>query len=158
EGAQIMFTRNDSSPEKLYYNGKTGIVTSLSDQEIVVQFPEEGLQIEVDRHEWKNIRYTLDPETGEINEEVIGTFVQYPLKLAWAITIHKIQGLTFDKAALDVSQVFMPGQAYVALSRLRSLDGLVLLSPMSIRGPESDGEVLAFAENRREPEQLETEL
>lgn len=158
EGAQIMFTRNDSAPEKLYYNGKTGIVTSLSDQEIVVQFPEEGLQIEVDRHEWKNIRYTLDPETGEINEEVIGTFVQYPLKLAWAITIHKSQGLTFDKAALDVSQVFMPGQAYVALSRLRSLDGLVLLSPMSIRGPESDGEVLAFAENRREPEQLETEL
>lgn len=157
-GSQVMFVKNDPSPEKLFYNGKIGVVKELSSEEVKVHFPDEDLTIGVDRYEWENIRYKVDPATGEIQEEVIGTFVQYPLKLAWAITIHKSQGLTFDKAALDVSRVFMPGQAYVALSRLRSTRGLILLSPMRLNGIASDEDVLTFAENRAHVEQLESEL
>ncbi len=119
-GAQIMFVKNDLSFDKHYFNGKMGVIKSLSSQEILVHFPEENKTIEVEKYEWQNIRYKVDETTKEIEEEVLGTFVHYPIKLAWAITVHKSQGLTFDKAALDVSQVFLPGQAYVALSRLRS--------------------------------------
>lgn len=158
EGAQVMFIKNDLSAEKLYYNGKTGIVKSLSEEEILVYFPEEKITIGVDRYEWQNIKYSVSQKTGEIIEEVVGTFVQYPLKLAWAITVHKSQGLTFEKAVIDVSQVFMPGQAYVALSRLRSTDGLVLLSPLRMDGPSSDEDVIRFAGNRAQMEQLDGEL
>ena len=131
-GAQIMFVKNDLNYEKNYFNGKMGVIKSLSSQEILVHFPEENKTIEVERYEWQNIRYKVNALTKEVEEEVLGTFVHYPIKLAWAITIHKSQGLTFDKAALDVSQVFMPGQAYVALSRLRSLDGQMVsvVSPL----------------------------
>ena len=121
-GAQIMFIKNDLSFDKHYFNGKMGVIYSLSDNEIRVQFPEENKIIEVERYEWQNIRYFVNTNTKEIEEEILGTFTHYPIKLAWAITVHKSQGLTFDKAALDVSQVFVPGQAYVALSRLRSLN------------------------------------
>ena len=147
-GAQVMFVKNDLSLEKNYFNGKTGIIKSLSEQEIVVHFPEENKLIEVERYEWKNIRYVFNDSTKEIDEEILGTFVHYPIKLAWAITVHKSQGLTFDKAALDVSQVFAPGQAYVALSRLRSLKGLILLSPLRMNGISSDEQVLNYAENK----------
>ncbi len=158
EGAQVMFIKNDTSPEKQFFNGKTGIIKLLSDAEVIVEFPEEKRSIEVDKYEWKNIRYSVDKQTGEISEEVVGTFVQYPLKLAWAITVHKSQGLSFDKAAIDVSQVFMPGQAYVALSRLRSPQGLVLLSPLKMNGPESDDDVVQFSARQPHVEQLEQEL
>jgi ATP-dependent exoDNAse (exonuclease V) alpha subunit len=121
-GAQIMFIKNDLSLEKRFFNGKMGIIKSLAKEEIVVHFPDDNKTIEVERYEWENIRYKIDDNTKEIEDEILGTFTHYPIKLAWAITVHKSQGLTFDKAALDVSQVFMPGQAYVALSRLRSLD------------------------------------
>ena len=127
-GAQVMFVKNDLNFDKQFFNGKMGVIKSLSRNEIMVHFPEENKTIEVERYEWQNIKYKLNENTKEVEEEVIGTFVHYPIKLAWAITVHKSQGLTFDKAALDVSQVFAPGQAYVALSRLRSLKGLVLLS------------------------------
>lgn len=157
-GAQVMFVKNDLSLEKRFFNGKMGIVKSLSEEEILVHFPEENKTITVDKYEWQNIRYSVDPNTKEIEEEVLGTYVHYPIKLAWAITVHKSQGLTFEKAALDVSQVFLPGQAYVALSRLRSLEGLVLLSPLQMNGISNDSDVMDYAENKANEEILAQSL
>ena len=157
-GAQVMFIKNDLSFEKKYFNGKMGFIQSLSDEEILVHFPEENKTIEVEKYEWQNIRYTVDEMTKEIQEEVLGTFVHYPIKLAWAITVHKSQGLTFDKAALDVSQVFLPGQAYVALSRLRSLNGLILLSPLRMNGISNDQDVMDYSMNKADETILETTL
>ncbi|MDN3675418.1 helix-turn-helix domain-containing protein [Flavobacterium branchiarum] len=157
-GAQIMFVKNDLSFDKNYFNGKMGVIKSLSSQEIMVHFPDEDKTIEVEKYEWQNIRYKVDEMTQEIEEEVLGTFVQYPIKLAWAITVHKSQGLTFDKAALDVSQVFLPGQAYVALSRLRSLNGLILLSPLRMNGISNDQDVMDYALNKASEELLKNSL
>ena len=157
-GAQIMFIKNDLSAEKNYFNGKMGFVKSISAEEIWIHFPEENKSIEVERYEWQNIRYFVNENTKEIEEEVLGTYVHYPIKLAWAITVHKSQGLTFDKAALDVSQVFAPGQAYVALSRLRSLNGLVLLTPLRMNGISNDDDVMDYASNKASTETLELEL
>ena len=153
-GAQVMFIKNDISFEKNFYNGKMGRVTSLGEDEIMVHFPDENKTIEVQKYEWTNIKYVLDETSGEITEEILGTFVHYPLKLAWAITVHKSQGLTFDKAVLDVSQVFAPGQAYVALSRLRSLKGLVLTSPMRMNGLSNDRNVVNYANNKADEKML----
>ena len=153
-GAQVMFIKNDISFEKNFYNGKMGKVTSLGEDEIMVHFPDENKTIEVQKYEWTNIKYVLDETSGEITEEILGTFVHYPLKLAWAITVHKSQGLTFDKAVLDVSQVFAPGQAYVALSRLRSLKGLVLTSPMRMNGLSNDRNVVNYANNKADEKML----
>lgn len=157
-GAQVMFIKNDWSAQKQYYNGKMGVVTSLSEDEILVRFPDENTTITVEKYEWQNIRYTLDDQTREIKEEILGTFVHYPLRLAWAITVHKSQGLTFERAALDVSQVFMPGQAYVALSRLRSLDGLILLSPLQMNGLSNDEEVVQYSSGQLSQEEIKDEL
>ena len=157
-GAQVMFVKNDASFEKNYFNGKMGFIKSVSSNEVRVHFPEENKTIDVEKYEWKNIRYTVNPMTKEIEEELLGTFVHYPIKLAWAITVHKSQGLTFDKAALDVSQVFMPGQAYVALSRLRSLNGLILLSPLQMNGISSDRDVMNYAQHKADEELLAKSL
>ncbi|MBF4492462.1 helix-turn-helix domain-containing protein [Flavobacterium sp. MR2016-29] len=157
-GAQIMFVKNDLSFEKRYFNGKMGVIKSLSPEEIFVHFPEENKTIEVEKYEWKNIRYKVNELTKEIEEEVLGTFAHYPIKLAWAITVHKSQGLTFEKAALDVSQVFLPGQAYVALSRLTSLNGLILLSPIQMNGISNDQDVMDYALNKATEEVLKHSL
>jgi len=157
-GAQVMFVKNDISFEKRYFNGKMGIIKSLSPEEIFVHFPEENKTIEVEKYEWKNIRYKVNDLTKEVEEEVLGTFAHYPLKLAWAITVHKSQGLTFEKAALDVSQVFLPGQAYVALSRLTSLNGLILLSPLQMNGISNDQDVMDYSLNKATEEVLKNSL
>ena len=157
-GAQIMFVKNDLSFDKKYFNGKMGVIKSLSAKEILVFFPEENKTIEVEKYEWQNIRYKVNATTKEIEDEVLGTFVHYPIKLAWAITVHKSQGLTFDKAALDVSQVFLPGQAYVALSRLRSLKGLVLLSPLQMNGISNDQDVMDYSLNKASVTHLQNAL
>jgi hypothetical protein len=128
-GAQVMFTKNDLE-HKRYYNGKTGVVSDLDDDSIKVKCKDEP-EITVRLDEWKNISYSLNAKTKEITEEELGTFQQYPLRLAWAITIHKSQGLTFDKVIIDAENAFANGQVYVALSRCTSLEGLVLTSPVN---------------------------
>ncbi len=158
-GAQVMFVRNDPSPDKKYFNGKIGKVTRMSEKNIEVQCPEDLETIDVERATWENIEYTVDPETSEISQKTIGTFAQYPLKLAWAITIHKSQGLTFDKAIIDAQAAFAHGQVYVALSRCRTFEGMVLSSPLSSSSIKTDHTVNRFVkeaeENSPSQEQLE---
>jgi ATP-dependent exoDNAse (exonuclease V) alpha subunit len=120
KGAQVMFVRNDLSPEKRYFNGKIGKIIRLAGDEIFVRCKDERDDIAVTPIEWQNIKYSIDEETKEIKENVLGTFTQYPLKLAWSITIHKSQGLTFDRVIIDARSAFAHGQVYVALSRCRS--------------------------------------
>ena len=157
-GAQIMFVKNDISGAQRYFNGKIGIIKSLSDKEVWVEFSDSVKPICVELYAWNNIRYVLNEGTNQIEEKIIGTFSQFPIKLAWAITVHKSQGLTFDKAIVDIGEVFAPGQAYVALSRLRSLNGLVLNAPVNHKGIDLDSHVAAFAGNKSSAEQLSTEV
>ena len=158
-GAQVMFIKNDISPEKRYYNGKIGRVITLDYNEVEVLFPEEKKVISVEKYEWENVRYHLDESSGEVKEKVIGTFVQYPLKLAWAITVHKSQGLTFEKAVLDINEAFAPGQAYVALSRLTGLDGLIMQQPLQINNNiQTSQDVIAYANQKKESQELKTAL
>jgi hypothetical protein len=145
EGAQVMFIRNDLSPDKRFFNGKIGTVTYVSPGTIRVRCPEDSEEIEVEPVTWENIEYSLNQETQEISEKIIGTFNQYPLRLAWAITIHKSQGLTFDKAIIDAQAAFAHGQVYVALSRCRTIEGMVLSTPLTSRAMNIDQAVLHFA-------------
>jgi hypothetical protein len=144
-GAQVMFMRNDMTPEKSYFNGKIGEVAGMSDDTIEVRCPGDPGTITVEKTTWENVEYTIDPKTTEISQKVIGTFRQYPLKLAWAITIHKSQGLTFDKAIIDAQAAFAHGQVYVALSRCRTFEGIVLSSPLTHVAVKTDPAVQHFA-------------
>jgi len=150
EGAQVMFVRNDPSGEKLYYNGKIGQIKTVSKQEVKVVCPDQDQDIIVEPVIWENINYQVNEENKEIERKVIGTFEHYPLKLAWAITIHKSQGLTFEKAIIDAQAAFAHGQVYVALSRCKTLNGLVLSSPISPKGLKIDSSVNSFSREVRE--------
>ena len=150
KGAQVMFLRNDTAEEKRYYNGKIGSVRSISGDEIRVTCPDQPEDIVVEPVVWENITYSMNEESHEIEEHVIGKFIQYPLKLAWAITIHKSQGLTFDRAVIDAKSSFANGQVYVALSRCRTLEGMVLSSPIPARRIAADEAVSSFVEAARQ--------
>ena len=138
QGAQVMFVRNDAGPAKRYFNGKIGTVTHLGRERISVRCPDDETTIEVEPVTWENIQYSLDQETKAITEEVVGRFTQYPLRLAWAITIHKSQGLTFERAIVDAAAAFSHGQVYVALSRCKTFEGLVLGTPIPRRAVMTD--------------------
>jgi hypothetical protein len=144
KGAQVMFVKNDLSQEKQYYNGKIGKITKIDEDLIYVKCPGESASIMVQAVEWNNVKYSLNEKTAAIEESIIGKFTQYPLKLAWAITIHKSQGLTFEKAIIDANLAFAHGQVYVALSRCKSLEGIILNSPLSVKGIISNSKVSAF--------------
>jgi hypothetical protein len=149
-GAQVMFIKNDSSPEKRYYNGKIGKIVDIEDEQILVRCPDDDFDIETGIETWDNLKFSLNTETQQIEEQVKGQFSQIPLKLAWAITIHKSQGLTFERAIIDVKSSFAHGQTYVALSRCKSLDGMVLKRKIEKSSIIHDDRVLDFTQRVEE--------
>lgn len=157
-GAQVMFIRNDAAEKgKRYFNGKIGLVSKLEAEKIIVQC-EDGPEIEVTKETWENIRYTMNKATRQLDSDVLGSFTQYPLRLAWAITIHKSQGLTFEKAIIDAGAAFAPGQVYVALSRCTSLEGMVLQSKVRAGSLFSDRRIVEFSQRSATSGQLQKEL
>lgn len=143
-GAQVMFVKNDSDAEKRYFNGKIGKIILLNPDEVVVHCPDDDYNINVTPEVWENINYAVDSETKAITEQKIGSYTQMPLRLAWSITIHKSQGLTFEKVIIDAQGAFAHGQTYVALSRCKSLEGLVLKSKINSSQIISDINVISF--------------
>ncbi|MDR0765912.1 MAG: AAA family ATPase [Odoribacteraceae bacterium] len=157
QGAQVMFVKNDSSPAKRYYNGMIGEIVNVGEEAIEVREKERNELLRVTREEWKNTRYAIDEKSKAVVEHVEGTFKQFPLKLAWAITIHKSQGLTFDKAIIDPHAAFAHGQVYVALSRCRGIEGLVLSSPLHAAALKRDETIERFVEKITGPGKEELE-
>lgn len=157
-GAQVMFIKNDKEKIKRYFNGKIGVITKIEDDKILVLCKNDDEAIEVHKEVWENIRYSLNVQTQQLEEEVIGTFTQFPLRLAWAITIHKSQGLTFDKAVIDAGRAFAAGQVYVALSRCTTLNGIVLKSQINETGLKTDERIIQFSAKNADEEILKTEL
>ena len=157
-GAQVMFVKNDTGPEKRYFNGKIGEIIHLDKEEITVRCLDDDFDIAVTPEIWENINYSVDAETKAITEEKIGSYTQMPLRLAWSITIHKSQGLTFEKAIIDAQGAFAHGQTYVALSRCKSLEGLVLKSKIHSSQIINDGNVTTFNKNAKQNAPDETVL
>lgn len=155
--AQVMFIKNDTSQAKRYFNGKIGKIIAIYDDFINVEF-EDGSTVTVERHTWNNIKYELNEATKELEEKVIGEFVQFPLRLAWAITVHKSQGLTFEKAILDINHAFAAGQVYVALSRLKSLDGLILRENIHINQIPQSASLQEHQNSKISPDELHAQL
>lgn len=158
KGAQVMFVKNDVSGQHRYFNGKIGRVTAIGESKIEVTLDDAAEPVDVGIDEWTNVKYTIDPQTQEITEAVEGVFRQFPLKPAWAITIHKSQGLTFERAIIDAAESFSHGQVYVALSRCRSFEGLVLRTPLQGRSIIGDATIRAFNKNLEENQPDETVL
>lgn len=144
--AQVMFVKNDMNREKRFYNGKIGKITGFREGVICVRCPGENTDIELEPAEWTNVKYTLNEQTKEVEEQLLGTFTQFPLKLAWAITIHKSQGLTFERAIIDAQAAFAHGQVYVALSRCKSFEGIVLRSKIVPSSVKTDSVVKTYSE------------
>lgn len=158
KGAQVLFIKNDHSPEKRYYNGKIGKIVSINKTSIEVQCPNEETTINVVPTEWKNVKYELNEQSKEVTESEIGTFTQMPLKLAWAITIHKSQGLTFERAIIDAQSAFAHGQVYVALSRCKSFEGIVLRSKIGSSSVRTDQVVKNYSALAEKNEPTPTDL
>ena len=156
EGAQVMFLKNDSDPAKRYYNGKLATIKELKQDKITVVLAESEVELELEKEKWSNVKYSFNKETNSIDEEELGSFLQYPIRLAWAITIHKSQGLTFDKVVIDAGASFAAGQVYVALSRCRTLDGIVLLSKIQHSSLHSDERIQLFASRENSLNEIET--
>ncbi len=144
-GAQVMFIKNDLQPEKQFFNGKIGRIVEITDEMISVRCEGDQADIHVTPAEWQNVKFSLNENTKEIEEQVLGTFIQYPLKLAWAITIHKSQGLTFERAIIDAQAAFAHGQVYVALSRCKSFEGIVLRSKIEYASVKTDPVVKKYS-------------
>lgn len=153
-GAQVMFVKNDPYAERRYFNGKIGVVTDFFEEYILVQCPGDDEKIAVEQLEWENTRYVINESTQEMETEVQGVFRQYPLRLAWAITIHKSQGLTFDKAIIDAAASFASGQVYVALSRCRTLEGIILATPLGKDAVMTDLRVEDYIEGQEAAAQV----
>jgi len=158
EGAKVMFLRNDTETPRRFFNGKIGVVKKFNEESISILCPGDDEIIDLGRAVWENIRYTTNPTTKQIEEDELGKFTQYPLRLAWAITIHKSQGLTFDKAVIDAGAAFASGQVYVALSRCRSLEGLVLLSKINPNSIQNDKQIVEHEQNKLPISDLENQL
>jgi uncharacterized protein YjgD (DUF1641 family) len=158
KGAQVMFIKNDKGENRKFYNGKIGTVVGIEREKIVVSFPNEKEELEVEQEKWQNIRYNYSKEKESVDEEELGTFTQYPIRLAWAITIHKSQGLTFSKAVIDAGASFAPGQVYVSLSRLTNLGGLVLKSRILPHCISTDHRVVAFVKQELQEDALQQTL
>lgn len=152
-GAQIMFTKNDNET-KMYFNGKIATVINIDHEEIEVELADSHTKYTLKRETWENKKYTVDTEKQDLNAEVVGTFEQFPVKLAWAITVHKSQGLTFDNAIIDVGQAFADGQVYVALSRLRTIEGLILRTRINPNVITTDRNIVSFTTDNHQPEKL----
>lgn len=157
--ARVMFIRNDSAENgRRFYNGKLGLVSRLEEDRVFVRCDGEEDELEVKRETWENIRYSLDSATRTLKEDVLGSFSQFPLRLAWAITIHKSQGLTFEEVIIDAGEAFAPGQVYVALSRCTKLEGLILRSRIRGGSLGADPRITQFSEQARQQPPLEEAL
>ncbi|MDH7463721.1 helix-turn-helix domain-containing protein [Chitinophagaceae bacterium 26-R-25] len=157
-GAQVMFIKNDKGEARKFYNGKIGTIKAFKEDKIVIEFPNDEGELEIEREQWKNVKFVYNKEKDTVDEEELGVFEQFPIRLAWAITIHKSQGLTFNKAIIDAGASFAPGQVYVALSRLTNLEGLVLFSRIQPHAISTDERVIGFSQTAPKAEDLKDYL